>query len=887
MDKPLALETIEILRIRYRFNEEIQKFLNKINKKPLTKRKIYKKIKKLKKQPIPNDAIKFFYNEPKKFFENHKILLENTSYYDESDNSIFVHYFYILHNIFKKNNFSNSEVYLTNFDSFFIYHKKYLSIQDASLETPLHKIAKLRNKNFFIMYYNKLKSIDLVNEEILFTKNISEKSCFDFILQEVKQNRTKIIKNNFDLFNNFFKYTYIKSLPIEDQHNIKLFFLSINFDEKLYRDIKFNEIYTSLNDLFLYVQGKVIEYEFFNENINIFNCLFHFCESSKDENNYDKLLQFISKLLNRYIIEITVINENIEQKNKTIKYSLQKYIYTHIGYVLRKMHNENTRIYGNKLIKEILPILIRNFSFDEFKDNVTQKKSINIKFNINSLGNNLINNPFFNFDDKYEIFNSLSEKLGNYFYIDTDEDILFFYLLVKFIISNDFNYKTFNHNINNYFWKYAFIRKIISDNFFIGKLYKEIYYLCNKYDKMNLKNYMDKLSKFIKNNKDILSQFKIKYSMENDEIISFILNIIIIFEQKNYNTKLEEKYFQKKQKELNKKNQGKFQKLYKQFVLSDQRLIFFSFKDIMNKLQNADKNTRKKLYSDYLDLFFSFKYDLTNKNIIPYFPCKDFNEFKLYEKRLKENLPLIKNHKNEFPIYKCILKYSPHINKISIFNSTISRFKLLMKKYLYQLLFKWNEDCDLYELADLINENILPFCKLFLDAKDSYEDRKNKIDFFFDEFVNILFETYKCEELNPEFKTEKYQQYKQLALNYMDFNEENGNEFYYNLDYKMYFSMMLIFIRLKFGKFNPYILYIYISKYNLKNPVFLLFLKAYFNNDNKNDIPYHFFLLDNESYLSFPDKCKFECKRNINYFDYSLFSLKEILLVYISFTTTA
>ena len=70
-------------------------------------------------------------------------------------------------------------------------------------------------------------------------------------------------------------------------------------------------------------------------------------------------------------------------------------------------------------------------------------------------------------------------------------------------------------------------------------LFSEIqYYLCNKYDKMNLQNYIEKLSKFIKNNKDILSQFKIKYSMENDEIISFILNIIIIFEEKKYNTKL-------------------------------------------------------------------------------------------------------------------------------------------------------------------------------------------------------------------------------------------------------------------------------------------------------------------------------------------------------------
>ena len=888
MDKLLTIDKLEILKKVYKFDENIQKILNEKYKKPLTQRQIYKKIIKSKKPPISNEIIQLFYNEPKNFFENHETLLKNTSYYDECDNSIFAHYFNILYNIFIKYNYSDSKLYISNFYSFFVYHKKYLTIQDASLETPLHKIAKLRNNYFFIMYFNKLKRIKAINEEILFIKNIYEKSCIDYILQEIKQNRTKYIRNNFDLYNDFFKSIEnicFNKLSVKNICDIKLFSLSINFDEKLYKDIKFKEIYRSLFNLFLNVKDAIIDFDFFDENINIFNCLYHFSELSEDNNNFNMLLEFISNLLNQYLIEINDLDENIIENNKIYQNYISNFIYTHIGYAIRKMNKKNTREYAGKLIREILPILITNFSFDQFKDNIKKKKYIKLKFNINSLGINLINNPNLNFEEKYEIFNLLYKILGNNFYKDIDEDNIYLYKLVKFIIINNLNVTIIRQNINNYFSNYKFIRKIISDNFFIRKLYREIYYLCNKYDKINLKKYIDNLSKFINNNKDILSQFKLKYSMNNDKIIKIILNIIIIFEEKNYNTKLEEKFFKKKEKLLNKNNQGKFEKLYKQFILSNPKLISFTLKDIITKFQNANKIIRKKLYSDYLDLFFSFKYDFTNEKNIPYCPCKDFSELKLYEKKLKENLPLIKKYKYEFSIYKFILKFSPHINETSIFNLTILRFKLLMKKYLNQLVFKWNEDCDFSELADLINEDILPFCKLFLNVKDSYEDRKNKIDFFFDEFVNALFNKYKCEQLNPDFKTERYQQYKQLALNYMEFIEESNNEFFYNLDYKIYFSMMLIFIRLKFGKFNPYILYQYTSKYNEKNPVFLLFLKAYFNNDNKNDIPYHFFLLDNKLYLSFPDKYIIKHKRNIDYFNLknSIFSLKEVLLSFISY----
>ena len=142
-----------------------------------------------------------------------------------------------------------------------------------------------------------------------------------------------------------------------------------------------------------------------------------------------------------------------------------------------------------------------------------------------------------------------------------------------------------------------------------------------------------------------------------------------------------------------------------------------------------------------------------------------------------------------------------------------------MKKYLYQLSYKWNEDYNFNELSLLIKENIIPFCKLFLDSKDTLEDRKNKINFFFDEFITVL---------NSEFRNSKYQQYKQLALNYMDLNQDSDDNYFYHLDYKIYLSMMLIFIRLKFGKYNPSFLFGYILNDIKENNYFLLFLKSYF-----------------------------------------------------------
>ena len=427
-------------------------------------------------------------------------------------------------------------------------------------------------------------------------------------------------------------------------------------------------------------------------------------------------------------------------------------------------------------------------------------------------------------------------------------------------------------SITAYFKKYEFIRKIFADFFFIGKLYRTIYFLCYKYDRAKIIYYIDKLSNFFKNNKDfIFSNYKYVYSME-DKYIDAILNIIIIFEKQNYNTGIEEEYLGRKIIAFNNQSPYHFEKLYKKFIFKETKLVLFTIKDIIFNSQKANKKVKKKLYIDFLDLFFSFKYDFNKliniKNFIPYFSNKNKDEFRIYENKLKENLPLIRGNQNEFEVYKFILKYSPIIKNLFIFHREVNRFKVLMKKYLNQLVFKWEEDYNFSELSSIINKNILLFSKIFLDIKDPLEKRKNKINFFFDEFIN---------ELNPEFK-DKFQKYKQLALDYTK-NYQDDDNFYYDLNSEVYISMMLIFIRLKFGKYNPQALFTYITYFKKGDYVFSLFLKSYFQNDNKRDILYHFFLINSELLLSIPDNYRRYLQINIDSFNYPENSWEEKILI--------
>ena len=675
--KPITKEELENLRLRFKFNDSILEILNKKYKKPLTYRKTYKKIKKLEKPSISNEIIQSFYSDPKYFFGNQITLLNKTSYFDECGNSIFAHYFFVLYEIFigKNNANPNNEIYISNFLSFFKAHEKYITIQDLSLDTPFHKIAKLRNKLFFIKYYNLLKDINIIDEKILSIKNINDESCFDLIINEIEINDNKFTKNDYELYKGFLNSnkTYIESLPSKKQLNLKLFSLSINFHKKLYKDITFKEIYIGLNTLLKNEKEKIINYDyFFNKDINILNCLYHYC---KTEDDFNKLFKYIIELSDPILDKLNKSKETVKKKKKEI--SLRKFIYIHIGYVLRKMNKkDNTGIYGIKLINEIIPKLLNDCPFDVFKDKEIKIKSKKLKFKKYSLGINVAKNANLNFEEKCEILNLLEDKLKEHFLEDTDEDIIYLYRLFKLYDKKVNNKKVLNEtSITIYFKKNKYVRKIFSDFFFIGKLYRTIYFLCKKYDNINLGNYIKELNKFLMKKIEIFYQYKASYSM-NDKHILTIINIIILFEKINYCNKIEENLLPKKIVLLNNQSKAKYEKLCKKFILSFPKLTLYYMKDIISISQNSSKNAKMILYSNFLDVFFSFKYDFeklsSDKNIISYCSNKNFKEFKIYEKKLKENLSVINNNKNALSIYKFILKFSPHINNIFIFIVNVS-----------------------------------------------------------------------------------------------------------------------------------------------------------------------------------------------------------------------
>ena len=430
----LTNETLPLIYNCFKFNSQV---LNMIKTSKIKKIEVFpyynnyykkmkefrgeiKKIKKFFKPPISQDIIKLFYENPNEFFNSYEQLIENTSFYDDGGNSIFAHYFYVLHDLYKyKKSKIKDNIYEKNFNSFFQKEAKYLSIQDFSFETPLHKLVKFNNKIFFFEICKKLKDINVLNEELLLINNVEGKSCFDHIIKEIIENTNKIIKKDFEIYNNFLSTnnSIIKSLPKEIQNDLYLFSSLINFEQKYFKDIKFNDISTGLNNLFQKFKERINE--FFNPDINYLNCLFHFSKSNKD---FDDTFKFLLKLSDP---ELNEINKN--KKNKYIP--IHKYIYKHIGYVLRKM-KINNKNYTMKLIKEILPNLLLNNEFDEFKDKELLRK-IKIQFKINSLGFNLAKNPYLNFSQKCEILKSLEKELKEHFDEVSDEDIMYLYKLFK------------------------------------------------------------------------------------------------------------------------------------------------------------------------------------------------------------------------------------------------------------------------------------------------------------------------------------------------------------------------------------------------------------------------------------------------------------------------
>ena len=278
-----------VLRSYFKFEPNVINEIKLLVNKGNNKREIIRAIKKIKKKPIKKNIIKLFYEEPTKFFQEYKNL-DKISFYDSAGVSIFTHYFYILYEYYKyKYDFQHLrykyqfDIYEKNFDEFFKENGKYLLIQDFSLDTPLHKVARLRDKNFFLSIYQRLKKINVLKEEILLIKNINDENCFNYILNEAELKKD-LTKDNFGLYNNFMNDypSSFKNLTKKTKKFLLFFTFNIKIDSEKLREKDFSDTYDNLYSLIEKKKNeKIIDYLYYpkTSKINFLNLLFNICQS--------------------------------------------------------------------------------------------------------------------------------------------------------------------------------------------------------------------------------------------------------------------------------------------------------------------------------------------------------------------------------------------------------------------------------------------------------------------------------------------------------------------------------------------------------------------------------------------------------------------------------
>ena len=553
-------------------NCEIKNFKDKKERKKL--RRVLFKIKKLFKPCISNDTILLFYQNPNEFFNSYEQILEKTSFYDDSGNSIFIHYFYVLYDLYKTNEINSDNIYEQNFNNFFTKEAKYLSMQDFALETPLHKLAKFIDKKFFFFICKKLKDINVLSEELLLINNIDEKSCLYYIFQEVKEHKNKIIQKDFELYKEFFNYfpNLIKIFSLEEKKLFIIFSSLITFHEQKLSNVNFNDAIKTIYNLIGTKSDILNIFQFLyypsSSGINYLNSLYHLCKETSD---FDKLFQLMLDLSN--------IKEN---NNKSFS---KLCLSNHISYVVGKMNSTKARgdkeiNYGMKLINQIIPLLIK----DESNENIMNIISVRKKIYKNKdmlLNNNrgifkyLIDNSNLSFEQRSDIITNIKTKFGNYFDEYFDKDFFYLYQLFDAINKNEVN----EINISDKFKENLFVQKIFVDFYYIGDLYREVYQTLKKYEGMDMNKYISLLNEFIISNyQDIFDKYRLRYNIQKKNI-QIIMSLIIAFEKQNYSNNIEVEYISKNFGIDTKKNKEYLLKLYKNFMTSEPNLTTILLND--------------------------------------------------------------------------------------------------------------------------------------------------------------------------------------------------------------------------------------------------------------------------------------------------------------------
>ena len=225
--------------------------------------------------------------------------------------------------------------------------------------------------------------------------------------------------------------------------------------------------------------------------------------------------------------------------------------------------------------------------------------------------------------------------------------------------------------------------------------------------------------------------------------------------------------------------------------------------------------------------------------------------------------PVIKNYQNAFifilqdkpsDIYGNLINNNVPISNISFILflfDYFNEYKLLtsnklipyeinslIKNSFYHFINECDKPYDFSVFIKLIESNLLYFCRLLINSKDTIEDNLDKINFLFD-LMN---------ELKSGFKN-KYEDYLRLLIEYIQSKPECINSkpkkdlMKENTLNNFYLILILIYANAKFGLFNPELLILFTNFYRKHKKIFIMFINCIKENNNDNSIKDHFFLV--------------------------------------------
>ena len=184
-----------------------------------------------------------------------------------------------------------------------------------------------------------------------------------------------------------------------------------------------------------------------------------------------------------------------------------------------------------------------------------------------------------------------------------------------------------------------------------------------------------------------------------------------------------------------------------------------------------------------------------------------------------------------------------------LFRSPLESFAHSTIKY---LVTNWDKPFKSSYIINNIINNIEFSCILIINNLSSFIERKKAITFFFEEFILLL---------NPEMK-DRLKYCKKICYEYLFEINSKGEEekITDNKEKKLknYFFLMMVFIhiKIKYGDYNPIMLYNISKHFDCSKEIFISYVDCLHENLTKKEIIEHFLLSKSYSnqYLDFDKK---------------------------------